>query len=149
MRAVVQRVTRAAVTLTDGARQSIGPGLVLFVGVRNGDNAEAARQLADKIAALRIFEDDEERLNRSLKEVGGAALVVSNFTLYGDCRKGRRPSFSEAAPPAEASALYDEFVRCLREQISEVATGVFQAKMNVTIENDGPVTLLLDTEKQI
>ncbi len=149
MRAVVQRVTQARVTINGNETRTIGPGLVILLGVRLEDTEADARALALKLAQLRLFEDDEERINRSLKDTGGAALVVSNFTLYGDCRKGRRPSFTAAARPAEANALYQLFVRCLREQISQVETGEFQAKMNVVINNDGPVTLLVDSEKRI
>lgn len=122
-----------------------GPGLCLFLGVAKGDAEEAADQLAAKAAELRIFEDEAGRLNRSLAEVHGEVLVVSEFTLYGDCSKGRRPSFSRAAPPREAEALYDYFVERLRNIGLKVATGKFQAKMEVSITNDGPVTFVLDS----
>lgn len=122
-----------------------GPGLCLFLGVAKGDTKEAADQLAAKAAELRIFEDEAGRLNRSLAEVHGEVLVVSEFTLYGDCSKGRRPSFSRAALPREAEALYDYFVERLRNIGLKVATGKFQAKMEVSITNDGPVTFILDS----
>lgn len=149
MRAVVQRVTRGSVTIADGETRGIGPGLVILLGVRTEDTDADAHFLAEKIAHLRIFEDSEEHLNLSLKDTGGAALVISNFTLYGDARKGRRPSFTAAAPPEPAKSLYEIFVAGLREHLMQVETGEFQARMEVSIVNDGPVTLLLDTEKRI
>ena len=126
---------------------SIGPGLLVFLGVGRGDSREDARYLAEKIAHLRIFSDDQGKMNLSLKDVGGQALVVSQFTLYGDCRQGRRPSFTQAAPPEQAKELYDLFILFLKEQGIQVATGEFQANMLVRIENQGPVTLLMDSRK--
>jgi len=145
---VVQRVTRARVTVDGVVTGEIGAGVVVLVGVGQGDTEAAAAYLAEKIANLRIFEDDAGKMNRSLLESGGAALVASQFTLYGDVRKGRRPSFDTAASPADASRHYEEFVRCLRGYGVQVETGVFQAMMAVELTNDGPVTILLDSEKQ-
>jgi len=152
MRAVVQRVTHGAVSVADsaGGREQLGridAGLVVLVGVREGDGEEEARWLAAKVANLRIFEDDEGRFNRSLLDVGGGALVVSQFTLYGDARRGRRPSFTEAAAPEAAAPLIERFGEFLRlEGVSRVETGRFQAHMLVEIHNDGPVTIILDTD---
>ena len=152
MRAVVQRVTHGAVSVADsaGGREELGridAGLVVLVGVREGDGEEEARWLAAKVANLRIFEDDEGRFNRSLLDVGGGALVVSQFTLYGDARRGRRPSFTEAAAPEAAAPLIERFGEFLRlEGVSRVETGRFQAHMLVEIHNDGPVTIILDTD---
>ncbi len=145
MRAVLQRVTRAAVTVDDEIVGSIGPGLVVLLGVARGDGPEQARRLAAKTAELRIFADDESRFNSSLLETGRQALVVSQFTLLADMRKGRRPSFAAAAPPEEASELVDVFVEALRALGLSVATGRFGARMLVDLENEGPVTLVLDT----
>ncbi len=145
---MVQRVTRARVTVDGVVTGEIGAGVVVLVGVGQGDTEAAAAYLAEKIANLRIFEDDAGKMNRSLLESGGAALVASQFTLYGDVRKGRRPSFDTAASPADASRHYEEFVRCLRGYGVQVETGVFQAMMAVELTNDGPVTILLDSEKQ-
>jgi len=127
----------------------IGPGLLVFLGVTNGDGEEAARDLAGKVAGLRVFEDEEGKMNRGVTDVGGAVLAVSQFTLYGDCRRGRRPSFDAAARPETALALYDRFVQELRTLGLRVATGVFQAYMQVELINDGPVTLLLEREPAI
>jgi len=145
VRAVIQRVREASVSVEGREVAAIGPGLLIFLGVAHADTAEAARWLAGKVAALRIFEDAEGRMNRSVQEVGGAALVVSQFTLYGDARKGRRPSFTDAAPPDAALSLLRSFVGDLREQGLPVQEGVFGAKMQVRLVNDGPVTILLDT----
>jgi len=148
MRAVVQRVSRARVTVEGRVTGEIGSGLVALVGVGSADTEQDARWLADKIAELRVFEDDAGKMNRSLAEAGGATLAVSQFTLYGDCRKGRRPSFDRAARPEQARALYEKFVAFLRERGLRVEEGVFQAMMQVELVNDGPVTLLLDSERQ-
>ena len=125
---------------------SIGRGLLVLLGVAQGDGERQAEWLADKIAGLRIFEDEAGKMNLSVQDVGGSALVVSQFTLLGDCRKGRRPSFSDAAPPEEADRLYQRFVERVRAGGLRVETGVFQARMGVHLVNDGPVTLVLDTE---
>ena len=146
MRAVVQRVARAAVRVRDETVGEIGPGVVLLVAVARDDGPDDARALADKIAHLRIFDDEAGRLNRSLIDVGGSALVVSQFTLYGDTSRGRRPSFMRAAPPEAAEALHERFVEALRGFGLMVATGRFRATMVVEIHNDGPVTLVLDTD---
>jgi D-tyrosyl-tRNA(Tyr) deacylase len=144
MRAVVQRVKRASVTVEGQVVAAIERGVVILVGVRTGDTEEAARWLAQKIAGLRVFEDTEGKFNLALKDVGGAALVVSQFTLYADARKGRRPSFTDAAPPEVAEPLIARFVAFLRAEGIPVQTGVFGAKMLVEIHNDGPVTILLE-----
>ncbi|MCZ7572688.1 MAG: D-aminoacyl-tRNA deacylase [Ardenticatenaceae bacterium] len=146
MRAVVQRVRRGVVSVDGEVVGEIGPGLVILVGVTHADSEAEARWLAAKIANLRLFEDEEGKFNRSILEEGGGALVVSQFTLYGDARKGRRPSFTAAARPVVAEPLYERVADLLREAgVAPVATGRFGARMLVTIENDGPVTLLLDT----
>ncbi len=147
MRAVVQRVSRARVVVEGRTTGQIASGLLVFLGVGRGDTAEQAAYLAEKIAHLRIFDDEQGKMNRSLLEAGGAALVVSQFTLYGDARGQRRPSFIQAAPPEEAARLYEEFVSCLGALGVRVETGVFQARMAVELTNDGPVTILLDSEK--
>jgi D-tyrosyl-tRNA(Tyr) deacylase len=148
MRAVVQRVSRARVTVDGRVTGEIAHGLLVLVGVGSADTEQDARWLADKIAELRIFEDDAGKMNRSLAEAAGAVLAVSQFTLYGDCRKGRRPSFDRAARSEQARALYEKFVAFLRERGLRVEEGVFQAMMQVELVNDGPVTLLLDSERQ-
>ena len=148
MRAVVQRVSQASVRVDDQICGAIGPGLLVLLGVGKNDSEQDAVLLADKIANLRILDDEQGLMNRSLLEVQGEMLVVSQFTLFGDCRKGRRPSYSTAAPPAEAASLYERFIREIRTQQITVATGKFQSMMDVTLINNGPVTLLLDTEKQ-
>ena len=144
---VVQRVLRASVRVAGEVRGTIERGLLVFLGVANGDGEDAARFLAEKLAALRIFEDDAGKMNRSVVDVGGGVLVVSQFTLLGDARKGNRPSFSDAAPPEAANALYERFCAMLREKGLAVATGVFRAEMAVELVNDGPVTILLDSAK--
>ena len=144
---VVQRVLRASVRVAGEVRGSVERGLLVFLGVANGDGEDAARFLADKLAALRIFEDEGGKMNRSVLDVGGGVLVVSQFTLLGDARKGNRPSFSDAAPPEAANALYERFCAMLREKGLAVATGVFRAEMAVELVNDGPVTILLDSAK--
>jgi D-tyrosyl-tRNA(Tyr) deacylase len=147
MRAVVQRVTSAAVTVGGRTAGAIGHGLLVFVGVEKNDGPADAAYIAGKVSALRVFEDDARHMNRSVHDVGGAVLVVSQFTLAADCRRGRRPSFDDAAPPAGAKPLYEEVVRALRAAGLTVATGEFQAMMQVSLVNDGPVTLLLDSRK--
>lgn len=149
MRAVVQRVTRARVTVDSHVAGEIQTGVLILLGVGREDNAESARYVAEKIANLRIFPDDAGKMNRSLVESGGSALVVSQFTLYGDTRGGRRPSYIQAASPETASLLYKQFVQCLRTFGVAVETGIFQAHMEVELVNDGPVTILLDSEKKI
>jgi D-tyrosyl-tRNA(Tyr) deacylase len=147
MRACVQRVSRAEVVVEGQIVGRIGVGLLVLLGVGVDDSADDAAQFADKIIELRIFPDDEGKMNRSLVEAKGAMLVVSQFTLYGDCRKGRRPSFIDAAPPEKGEQLYQEFVSSVRQKGVEVATGRFRAHMDVSLVNDGPVTLLLDSKK--
>lgn len=147
MRAVVQRVLKGSVTVKGETISEIGQGLVVLLGVGQGDKEEDAKYLAGKIVNLRIFEDEEEKMNLSLKDKGGEVLAVSQFTLYGDCRKGRRPSFVEAAPPAEADKLYQSFVQDLKNEGIKVSTGIFQEHMVVNIQNDGPVTIMLDSSK--
>lgn len=148
MRAVVQRVNRAAVEVNGELVGEIGQGLVVFLGVGRNDSEADSDYLANKIAGLRIFEDQSGLMNRSLQESGGSVLSISQFTLYGDCRKGRRPGFSEAAPPGQAEKLYDHFCKNLRNHGIIVATGRFQAEMRILVDNDGPVTILLDSSKQ-
>jgi len=147
MRAVLQRVTRARVLAEGRVTGEIAAGLVVLLGVGKEDTPAAAAQLAEKTAQLRIFNDAQGKMNVSLLECGGAALVVSQFTLYADVSRGRRPGFDRAAPPAEAKLLYEEYVRCLRAAGVRVETGVFQAHMQVELVNDGPVTILMDSEK--
>ena len=147
MRAVVQRVTSASVAV-DGERVSeIGAGLLVLVGVAAGDTEQDAVYMAEKTVNLRIFEDDAGKMNRSLLETGGGMLAVSQFTLLGDCRKGRRPSFIEAAPPDEGKRLYEVFCDAVRAYGMTVATGRFQAMMDVALVNQGPVTILVDSRK--
>jgi D-tyrosyl-tRNA(Tyr) deacylase len=148
MRAVIQRVTRARVTVAGEVTGEIGPGLLVLLGVGQGDTAAAADYLAEKILGLRVFEDAEGKMNLSLLDTGGAVLVVSQFTLYGDVRKGKRPSFDRAARPEDANRLYEYFVAQIRARGVECATGRFQAMMDVDSINSGPVTILLDSEKQ-
>jgi D-aminoacyl-tRNA deacylase len=144
MRAVVQVVRRARVVVGDEVVGEIAAGLLVLLGVTHSDTEENARWLADKIVGLRIFADDEGKMNRDVVEAGGAVLVVSQFTLYGDCRKGRRPSFIEAAPPAIAIPLYEAFVNGIKALGVPTATGRFGADMQVELVNDGPVTLIVD-----
>ncbi len=145
MRAVVQRVSQCAVDVDGKKVGSIGPGLLVLLGVAKGDEPSAVDYLAEKIANLRIFEDDHGKMNRSLMDIQGDMLVVSQFTLLGDCRKGRRPSFIQAAPPEIAERLYQQFVEVVRSKGLHVETGEFQAMMAVSLINDGPVTLVLDS----
>ncbi len=147
MRAVVQRVSRAAVRVDGAVTGSIERGLLVLLGVAAGDGEEQARWMADKVAQLRIFEDQACKMNRSVEDVRGGVLVVSQFTLLGDARKGNRPSFVAAAPPDRASALYERVSALLRARGLPVAQGVFRAHMDVELTNDGPVTILLDSER--
>src|SRR5437762_2834555 len=147
MRAVVQRVTRGRVTIDAKIVGEIGNGLVVLLGVARDDTKLDAAYLAEKITALRIFDDDEGKMNLSLKDVNGGVLIVSQFTLYGDVRRGLRPSWIEAAAPEVAQPLYEFFVRQMRAAVDDVATGSFRALMQVELVNDGPVTILLDSKK--
>jgi D-tyrosyl-tRNA(Tyr) deacylase len=147
MRAVIQRVSQASVMVEGQVTGAIERGLLVLLGVATDDTDDDAHQLADKIVQLRIFEDDAGKMNLSLGEAGGAMLVVSQFTLYGDCRKGRRPSFIAAAPPELAERLYQTFIAAVGTQGIRVETGRFRAHMDVALVNDGPVTLLLDSRK--
>lgn len=147
MRAVVQRVEEAAVTVHGETVGRTGGGLVVYLGVGRGDRSADCDYLAEKIAGLRIFEDEDGRMNRSVREIDGSVLCISQFTLYGDCRKGRRPSFTAAAPPEEAAALFEEFCARLRDLGLTVSTGRFGAMMRIDQVNDGPVTILLDSRK--
>jgi D-tyrosyl-tRNA(Tyr) deacylase len=145
MRVVIQRVRRARVTVGEEVVGEVGRGLLVLLGVTQGDTIEGAHWLADKTMGLRIFADDEGKMNRSVEEVGGGVLVVSQFTLYGDCAKGRRPSFIAAAPPEVAVPLYEAYVEAVRARGVPVATGRFGAMMDVELVNDGPVTLIVDS----
>src|SRR6266511_3245280 len=147
MRAVIQRVSRARVTVESNVAGEIAAGLVILIGVGRNDTSAIAVSMDEKIANLRIFEDDQGKMNRSLLDVRGSALIVSQFTLYGDARGQRRPSFIAAAPPEQAKKLYEEFNEALRRLGVTVATGVFQAMMSVELVNEGPVTILLDSDK--
>ena len=147
MRAVVQRVSRARVTVDSQVTGEIGPGLLVLLAVGQGDSQAAADYLADKIAGLRIFEDEHGKMNRSAVDVGGAVLAVSQFTLYGDARRGKRPSFDAAASPEQARQLYEYFVERLRAAGLHCETGKFQEMMSVELVNEGPVTILLDSAK--
>ena len=147
MRAVVQRVTRAKVTVDGELIGEIANGLVVLVGIARDDTKVEAAYLVDKVSNLRIFDDEEGKMNLSVKDVNGALLIISQFTLHGDVRRGLRPSWIDAAPPEIAEPLYDFFVRQARTAIADVATGKFQAMMQVELVNDGPVTILLDSKK--
>ncbi len=144
MRALLQRVTEARVTVDGSVTGEIGAGLLVLLGVSKADKEADAEFVAQKVLNLRVFEDENGKMNRSLLDTGGAMLVVSQFTLYGDCRKGRRPSFDEAAPAEQARALYEHFVAVARRTV-RVETGIFQAHMSVSLINDGPVTLIVET----
>jgi D-aminoacyl-tRNA deacylase len=148
MRACVQRVSEASVTVDGSVTGRIGRGLVVLLGVGGGDGDADVNWLAEKVIGLRVFEDAEGKMNRSLAEVSGAMLVVSQFTLYGDCRRGRRPSFTDAAQPELAERLYEAFVARVRSAGIDVATGVFREHMLVSLVNDGPVTLWIDTAEK-
>ena len=148
MRAVLQRVTSAQVTVGDRMTGQIGPGLLVLLGIEQGDGPADIDYVAAKVREVRVFPDEHGRMNRSLADAGGSVLVVSQFTLCGDVRKGRRPSFDAAAPPDRARALYEGVVRRLRDDGVTVATGEFQAMMAVSLVNDGPVTLLLDSRRR-
>ena len=147
MRAVVQRVSRASVKVAGETIGAIDGGLLVLVGVGHDDGETDAEYLAEKICGLRIFEDDEGKMNRSVLDTGGAVLAVSQFTLYGDVRRGKRPSFDEAARPEQAAPIYEHFVACVRGAGLRCETGKFQAMMKVELVNDGPVTILVDSKK--
>lgn len=148
MRAVIQRVNSGSVTVDNQVVGDINKGLVILLGVGKEDTKEDAHYLADKAANLRIFPDEDGKMNLSILDIGGEILAVSQFTLFGDCRKGRRPNFMDAALPEVANDLYQMFISKLQEMDLKVATGVFQSHMKVNIENDGPVTILLDSKKE-
>ena len=147
MRAVIQRVLESSVTVDGQVVGAIGQGLMVLLGVEEGDTEKEVQYMADKILGLRIFEDTDGKMNHSIQEVSGELLAVSQFTLMGDARKGRRPSYSNAARPEEANRLYEHFVQTIRDKGTKVETGVFQADMKVALVNDGPVTILLDSQK--
>ena len=147
MRAVVRRAAWAAVSINGGQPRQMGPGLVVFLGVMKGDGLEEVRRMAEKIWSLRVFSDEEGKMNLSVDQTGGSLMVISNFTLGTDCKKGRRPSFDQAAPPDQAEPLYEDFVARAQALGATVVTGEFGAEMRVRVENDGPVTLILDTDK--
>lgn len=147
MRAVIQRVSRARVVIDSREHSSIHAGILILLGVEKGDTTEDGAALAKKIVELRIFEDDAGKMNRSILETGGEILAVSQFTLLGDCRKGRRPSFDSAAPPDQARQLYSAFVESIRTAGVRVETGIFQANMDVELVNQGPVTFILDSKR--
>ena len=149
MRAVVQRVTKGSVEIEGKIVGSINKGLVVLLGVSEKDTSEDVAYMAEKVLNLRVFDDEEGKMNYSLLDINGELLVVSQFTLYGDCRKGRRPNYMAAAKPEKADALYNDFVNLCKAQNVKTETGVFQADMKVEIINDGPVTLMVDSEKVI
>ena len=149
MRAVIQRVTHASVSIDGAEKAAMGEGLLILLGVTHGDGEKEADYLAAKCAGLRIFRDSEDKMNRSVTDVGGQALVVSQFTLYSDCRKGKRPAFVAAARPETAIPLYERFVAKLREMGLTVGTGQFGADMQVPLLNNGPVTILMDTDEMM
>ena len=148
MRLVIQRVREASVTVNNGTTGSIRTGLLVFLGVSRTDTVEDADYLTGKLLGLRIFPDEDGKMNRNVQEAGGSLLIVSQFTLHGDCRKGRRPSFDQAAPPEQAQDLYNYFVESAKRGPVAVETGVFQAMMQVHIVNDGPVTILMDSAQR-
>ncbi len=147
MRAVVQRVSQASVSIRGETVGSIGPGLVVLLGIHNEDTEQEIKWMTDKIVHLRIFEDESGKMNRSLVDIGKEMLIVSQFTLLGDCRKGRRPGYSSAAPPEKAEPMYRKFIELVKKHKIKTATGQFQEMMEVSITNSGPVTLLLDSDK--
>lgn len=147
MRAVIQRVSESSVQVDGKVVGEIGKGIMVLLGVEEGDTEKEAQYIADKVIGLRIFEDEEGKMNHSLQEVGGELLAISQFTLLGDARKGRRPSYSNAARPEEANRLYEYFVEKVRATGTKVEKGIFQADMKVSLVNDGPVTILLDSQK--
>lgn len=147
MRVVIQRVTHASVTIEQKVKSEISNGYVLLVGISDGDTEAIATKMADKIAGLRIFEDENNKMNLSIDQVQGQILSISQFTLYADCKKGRRPSFIDAASPDYASDLYDYFNSQLEKRSLEVKTGVFQTDMKISLVNDGPVTIVLDSDQ--
>ncbi len=147
MRAVVQRVTQSSVSVDGAVTGAIKQGLMVLLGVEQGDTEKDAEYIAGKVTGLRVFEDEQEKMNLSLMDVGGQLLAVSQFTLLGDARKGKRPSFTKAAGPEEANRLYQHFIGLVRQEGLHVEEGVFQAHMMVNIQNDGPVTILLDSKK--
>ena len=146
MKAIVQRVKSAQVDIEGKTVGKIGNGFLILLGVRQGDDERHAKVLADKISTLRIFTDENDKMNLSLKDIGGSALIISNFTLYADCRKGNRPSFTGAGEPGESQRLYELFVERARRDCGHVATGEFGADMQVSLVNDGPFTICLDTD---
>jgi D-tyrosyl-tRNA(Tyr) deacylase len=148
MRILVQRVREARVTVAEDTVAAVGKGLLVFLGIARTDATADADYLLEKLLGLRIFPDDAGKMNRNVSEAGGSLLIVSQFTLYGDCRRGKRPSFDRAAPPEQALALYNYFVKSAAEGKVPVETGVFQAHMRVTLSNDGPVTILIDSEER-
>lgn len=144
MRAVVQRVSRAKVSIDDEITGEIGPGLLILLGITHGDSPEKGKWLAEKLVGLRIFQDEQGKMNRDVTDINGGMLIVSQFTLYGDCQKGRRPSFIDAAPPDIAIPLYEDFINQVKALGIPVATGRFGAMMQVELVNDGPVTLIVE-----
>jgi D-tyrosyl-tRNA(Tyr) deacylase len=148
MRAVVQRVTHANVSVDSKIIGKIGKGLVVLLGISSDDTEKDLIYLAEKIMNLRVFEDEKGKMNISLKDIGGGLLIISQFTLYGDCRKGNRPSYSKAAPPEQAEMIYNNFVEYCKKQGARVESGKFQAEMLVEIYNDGPVTIMIDSKKE-
>ncbi|MDP8214716.1 MAG: D-aminoacyl-tRNA deacylase [Candidatus Euphemobacter frigidus] len=148
MRAVIQRVRKASVEVGGEMVSRIGPGFLVLLGVTHGDTENEAALLAEKIGNLRVFEDEKGKMNRSLRDIQGEVLVVSQFTLYADCRKGRRPSFTDAAPPEQGERLYEYFCLCLEEMGLSPRKGIFGAKMLIRLENDGPVTIILEKRRQ-
>lgn len=147
MRAVVQKISRGKVTVNNEVTGEIGKGLLIYLGIGHDDTTEDIKYMVDKISNLRVFEDENEKMNLSVKDISGELLIISQFTIMGDCRRGRRPSFTMAAKPDEATILYEEFIENCKKTGIEVATGVFQAHMSVDYINDGPVTILIDSKK--